>query len=111
MNTEENSTTQTVKASEARQHWSELLNDVFKGRKRIIVEKSGIPVAALVSTDDLDRLERFESQRRARFKVLEETWAAFDDVPSEELEKQIAKAIAEVRAERRASGDSNSSAS
>ena len=109
MHAGESATTQTVKASDARQHWSELLNEVFKGQKRVIVEKSGIPVAALVSTDDLERLERFEAQRRERFEALEETWNAFDDVAPDELRRRIADALDEVRAERRASADSTSS--
>jgi prevent-host-death family protein len=109
MHAGKNSTTQTVKASDARQHWSELLNEVFKGRKRVIVEKSGIPVAAVISAEDLERLERFEAQRRERFRSLEETWAAFDDVDPEELERHIAEAVEEVRAEHRSSGDSNAS--
>ena len=38
--------TQTLKASEARAQWSQLLNKVFRRQARVIVEKSGIPVAA-----------------------------------------------------------------
>ena len=44
--------TQTIAASDARQHWSELLNKVFRKETRLIVEKSGVPVAALVSAED-----------------------------------------------------------
>lgn len=93
--------TQTVKASEARQQWSELLNKVFRKETRVIVEKSGIPVAAIVSAEDLERLNRFEQERRERFKALEETWAAFKDVPPEEIETEVARALEQVRAENR----------
>jgi prevent-host-death family protein len=50
--------TKTLKASEARQQFSELLNQVFKGETRVLVEKSGIPVAAIVSTTDLNKLQQ-----------------------------------------------------
>ncbi len=52
--------TQTINASDARQHWSELLNKVFRKETRVIIEKSGIPVAAIISAEDLERLNRFE---------------------------------------------------
>jgi prevent-host-death family protein len=47
--------TQTVSVSQARQKLGELINQVYKQRLRIVVEKSGIPVAALVSPADLER--------------------------------------------------------
>jgi prevent-host-death family protein len=48
--------TKTIKASEARQQFSQLLNEVFRRETRVIVEKSGIPVAAIVSAEDFKRL-------------------------------------------------------
>ncbi len=93
--------TQTIKASEARQHWSELLNKVFRKETRVIVEKSGIPVAAIVSAEDLERLTRFEQERQERFKALNEIGEAFKDVPPEELEQEVTRAINSVRQENR----------
>ncbi len=93
--------TQTMKASQARQEWSQVLNQVFRGKTRVIVEKSGIPVAAIVSTEDLERLKQFEAQRAERFKVLEQIGAAFQDVPPAELEREVSQALHEVREEAR----------
>jgi prevent-host-death family protein len=93
--------TRTVKASEARQQWSQLLNEVFRGATRVVVEKSGIPVAAIISADDLKRFRLLEQRRAERFKVLDEIGEAFKDVPTEEIEREVAQALAEVRAERR----------
>ena len=93
--------TQTVKASEARAQWSRIINKVARRQARVIVEKSGIPVAAIVSAQDLERLNQLEQQRAERFKVVDETRAAFKDVPDEEIEREVAKAIAQVRAENR----------
>ncbi len=93
--------TQTIKASDVRQQWSEILNKVFRKETQVIVEKSGIPVAAIISTDDLERLTRYDKERRERFKALEETWDAFKDVPPEEIEAEVAKALEQVRAENR----------
>jgi prevent-host-death family protein len=76
---------QQVNASAARQQWRELLNKVFRRETRVIVEKSGIPVAALIPIPDLKRFQRFEQERAARFQVLVEIGAAFNDVPLPEL--------------------------
>ena len=91
----------TIKASEVRQHWSQVLNQVFKQEARILVEKSGIPVAAIISADDFRRFKSLEEIRGEKFKALEESWEAFKDVPSEEIEREVARAIEEVRAESR----------
>ena len=90
-----------MKASEARKEWSQLLNNVFKGQTRVIVEKSGIPVAAVISAEDLERFTNFEEQRETRFKILDRIRESFKSVPAEELNQEINKAIEEVRTERK----------
>jgi prevent-host-death family protein len=94
--------THSTKASEARQNWSKLLNEVHAGKSRVIIEKDGIPVAGLVSASDMERLELLEEERERNFTVLDEIRAAFADIPDDELEQEIANALAAVRAERRA---------
>ena len=68
---ERESMTQTRKASQVRQEWSKLLNTVFRGKTRVVVEKSGIPVGAVIAAEDLERLKEFGGQRAGRSKVLE----------------------------------------
>ena len=93
--------TQTIKASDVRQQWSEVLNKVFRKETQVIVEKSGIPVAAIISTEDLARLHRLEAQRQKDFAILDEMRDAFKDVPPDELEREVANAVASVRQEHR----------
>lgn len=93
--------TQTMNATAVRQGWSKLLNKVFRRETRVIVEKSGIPVAAIISAEDLERLNRLEEERRRDLAILEASQEAFKDLPPEEVEREIAKAIAQVRAENR----------
>lgn len=92
----------TMKASDVRQQWSQVLHAVYRKEARVLVEKSGIPVAAIVSVEDLERLNRLDEEHERDVAVLDEIGEAFKDVPVEELERQVAKALAEVRAERRA---------
>ncbi len=93
--------TKIINASTARQQWSELLNQVYRKQTRVIVEKSGIPVAAVVSAADLARLEQAERERAERFKVVDEMRAAFRDVAPEEIEQETARAVHEVRTQMR----------
>jgi prevent-host-death family protein len=93
--------TKTIKASVARQQFSQLLNEVFRRETRVLVEKSGIPVAAIISASDFTRLARLEAERREDFAILDEMREAFKDVPAEEIEREVARAINQVRKENR----------
>jgi prevent-host-death family protein len=90
----------TMKLSEARGTFSSLVNDVFRNQKRVIVEKSGIPVVAVVSISDLKLLERFDEDRRSRAALLEGYSRQFDEYSLEKIEAEVTKAIAEDRADR-----------
>jgi prevent-host-death family protein len=94
--------TQTMKISDVRSQLNSLVNRVYRRETRVVVEKSGIPVAAIVSLADLARLDRLDRERAERFKVIDEMREAFAGVPEEELEREAERAVAEVRAEMRA---------
>ncbi len=94
--------TQTMKISDVKQQLNSLVNRVYRRETRIVVEKSSIPVAGIVSAHDLQRLDQLDRERAERFKILHEIGEAFKDVPFEELERETARALAEVRAKRRA---------
>jgi prevent-host-death family protein len=93
--------TQTMKASQARQEFSQLLNKVFRRETRVVVEKHGIPVAAIISAQDLERFTALEAERQARFQVLDEIHARNRDQDPDEVERDVAEEIAAMRAERR----------
>ena len=97
--------TQTMKASEVRAQWSQLLNKVFRDKTRVVVEKSGIPVAAVISAEDLQRFTQMEEQRDKRFKALDKMRDAFKNVAPEEIDREVKRAISQVRAENRAKGN------
>ncbi len=89
----------TMKAPEARQQWSQLLNKVFRREMRVLVEKSGIPVAAIVSADDLDRLSLWEAGQRERWQVIDDIRSRNRDKSLEEVERDVAAAVAAIRQE------------
>ena len=94
--------TQTINVTEARQKWSQLLNDIFRFKRRVIVEKSGIPVAAIISPADLERFSRWEAQQAERFKVLDRIGAAFKHESPEVIEQER-RLMAEATARHRCS--------
>jgi prevent-host-death family protein len=91
--------TQTMKSSDARRHWSQLLDQVRRREQRVVVEKDGIPAAAIISADDLEQLQRFEQQRAERFKALEQFAEPFKNERPEDIEREVAKAVKAARAE------------
>jgi prevent-host-death family protein len=93
--------TQTIPASEARQKFGELLEKVYKRETRVIVEKGGIPVVALVSLADLERWTNRDQEREERFKVIDELRARNLDKAPDEVERDVAEEIDAIRSERR----------
>lgn len=93
---------QTMKISDVRGQLNTLVNQVYRKETRVVVEKSGIPVAALVSTEDLKRLNQLDRERAERVALLDELRAPFKGIPAEEAEAEVERALDEVRAEARA---------
>ena len=89
--------TQTMKISDVKNTLSSLVNKVYRKETRVLVEKSGIPVAALVSADDLTRLQQLDRDWDAGTRALERFSEAFADVPVPDLEAKIDQIIAEGR--------------
>ena len=93
--------TETLPASAIRQQWNEAVSRVAHKGSRLLVEQDGTVVAALISAEDLRRLELLDEQRERDFALLEELSQVFDDVSPEEIEREVAAAVAEVRVEQR----------
>lgn len=93
--------TERMNVTEARRGWSDLLNRVFRRESRVVIERSGIPVAAIIPYREYEFFLHLKAKRDERFKALDEFAEPFKDVPLEEIEREVAKAIAEVRAENR----------
>ena len=94
--------TETLEFADARQHLSQVVNRVARREARVLVEKSGVPVAAIVSPDDLRRLTELDERREEQFAAMAAFSEAFADVPVEELEEQVVRSLAEARAQLRA---------
>jgi prevent-host-death family protein len=92
----------TMKISDVKNQLSNLVKAVVSREARVLIEKHGIPVAALVSAADLERLVRLDQERAERFAVIDELREAFKHVPPEEIERETDRIIARIRTEAQA---------
>ncbi len=90
--------TQTLSATDVRSNWSQLLKKIFLGETEILVEKSGIPVAAIVSAQDYNKLLQIKKRSEEDLIVVNEIRAAFADQTPEQIDQGIKESLTQVRA-------------
>jgi prevent-host-death family protein len=83
----------TISAFEARRSFGKVLDDVAARGDRLIVERHGAPVAAVVPIAEYVRWQR---DRAAFFDRLEAA-ARRADLPEDEAERLVAAAVQDVR--------------
>jgi prevent-host-death family protein len=93
--------TETMPISAVKSRLNSLINAIYRDETRILVEKSGIPVAGIVPIADMRRLAQLDELDREAGEVLGAMRAPFDDVPADEIEQQVERIIAENREEDR----------
>ena len=62
----------TIPATKAHRKFGELVRRVYSGKEHFIVEKDGLPVAAIMSMADYEELMRERKQRDERLKRFRE---------------------------------------
>lgn len=95
--------TRRIAAAAARQHLSRLLSDVRQDEQPVIIERSGVPVAAMVPLSMLERDRRWNEERSTRLALLERLRRPFREIPATEIEREAEKAVTEARRRRRRS--------
>jgi prevent-host-death family protein len=90
-----------MNVTDTKQQFSRVINEVARGETYVTVEKSGAPVAAIISRQELQEYQRLkEKDQEARdqlHEALTEFSRRFDDVSDEELEGVLAEARREYR--------------
>lgn len=89
--------TESMNVSESRKQYSELLNRVHRDEQQIIIEKNGIPVAAIVPMSVVRDAELAEQNRKAAINAFHKVQNTFADIPEDELERELSKALAEAK--------------
>jgi prevent-host-death family protein len=93
--------TQTMNTADASRAFPKLIAQVSRDEARVVVEEHGKPVAALVSPADLEQLRRLDTYRQDPWKVIDEIHAKNRDKNPDEVARDVAAAVSEVRSEDR----------
>lgn len=86
-----------LKASDVRQRWSDVVNEVSREKTRVIVEKSGVPVVGVVTLQDLEWLQERDRRLAELRAVMDDIRQQFQDVPPEEFDREVARAVQDIR--------------
>jgi prevent-host-death family protein len=84
-----------VGSREARNNFTDIIGRVHYSGQITIIERSGKPMVAVIPIDMYNRLV---AERDARFQALDHIRSRLPDVPVETVEKDVAEAIAAIRA-------------
>lgn len=84
----------SVNAVKARKNFGELIEEVYYQGDQFVVERQGKAMAAVVP---LSILREWRKQRDEDLKIFDNIWARNPAVNEKELERDVAKAVAEVR--------------
>jgi PHD/YefM family antitoxin component YafN of YafNO toxin-antitoxin module len=74
-----------------------LLPEVSSGYHRIVLESKGGTAGVLISRLEYERLLRMDADRERDFAVIDRIRERFADVPDDELQREIDKAVAAAR--------------
>ena len=85
----------TIDVSTAGAEFGALVDRVEREGGRVVIERAGKPVAAVVSLRDLARLQADDEGLSERRKLLDEFAEPFKDIPPEEIQQEVDRAIAE----------------
>lgn len=96
-----------VSVDEFRTNLAELIGRVMYGKDQIIIKKYNRDAAVLINVEDYEKLidptKRLSSARwKDKFKIIDKIRAAMPEINQDILEKEIDRAVKEVRAEKRA---------
>lgn len=102
--------TNTVSIDELRSNLADIVNRVSYAQDRIVVKKYNRDAVVLISVDEYEKLvdptkRLSESEWQESFKRFDEIRAKMPKVDPEELEREIDRAVKEVRAEKRAKSE------
>ena len=87
-------TVKKIPAVEARIHLGDIMKRSFQDGDRFIVEKSGIPMIAIINANEY---LRFIQDREERFKILDQIKSKISALPQEEIDEDIRLAVKSIR--------------
>ncbi len=89
----------TINASKVRQNLGKVLQEISAHNDHFLIQWRGKPTAVLIS---ISAYETYRKQREEDLRVFDEVWERNKRFSPEEVERDVAQAIAAVRREKRA---------
>ena len=83
-----------VSAVEARKRLGEILEGVYYRGDEVVIERAGKPMAVVIPAE---RYETMERSRERLFELIEKNWERNKDIPYEQIQREVERAIREVR--------------
>lgn len=80
-----------IGAFEARRKFGQLIEQAFYHHNAFVVERSGRPMAVIISVDEYQRLKQYTKDQL--FRSINKVWERNKDVPTEELEEEVEQAM------------------
>ena len=77
--------TKKVSTAQAKAQFSALVDDVASGGEHVIIERRGKPLAALVSIEELARLEKYQAMSAKPQGALVGAWRELEDAEIDSL--------------------------
>lgn len=94
-----------MKLTDAKQQLSQVVNRVARGESRVVVEKSGLPVVAIISVEEYRRFKAQEQSDQTRRAALFEKLARFSDAFADVSDDELDQVLATTRDQRRAADE------
>lgn len=88
----------SIGAYEARRKFGQLIEEAFYRHDHFVIERSGRAMAVIVPVQEYERWKRLAKDQA--LDLIEDVWERNKDVPSQELEKDVEKAVKDLRRER-----------
>ena len=87
-----------ISAVEARKRLGEILESVFYRGDEVVIERAGKAMAVVIPAE---RYEAMERSRERLFELVEKNWEQNKDIPYDEVERGVQKAVEGARGPRR----------
>ena len=84
-----------IGAFEARRKFGQLIEEAFYNKDAFIVQRSGRPMAVIISFDEYQKWRALVKERL--FQMVDEVWQRTKDAPAADLEAEVEESLAELR--------------
>lgn len=90
-------TEKTIPALEARNHFGEIMKLSMIQGDNFIVEKSGIPMVAIINVQNYEKYKQLMEEREKDFQILDKIRSQMPEMTEEKIQRLVNESIKAVR--------------